>query len=169
MAAALVGAVGVGYAMHHVRRPAVPAMLRWLAVAFAPGLVLFVAAAATQGAPLPNVRTFLAAAAFSLLVQVPMSFVVEEVASRGALDSHAHHPGERHPWLSALLISALWGLWHLPIAGGGPLLAQIPMLVAIHGGIGVALSFAWRRTGNLAVPGVAHALADSLRNGLGLG
>jgi membrane protease YdiL (CAAX protease family) len=30
----------------------------------------------------------------------------------------------------------------------------------------VLLSYAWRRTGSLAAPGLAHALIDGVRNGL---
>ena len=49
-----------------------------------------------------------------------MTFVLEEVAFRGALDAHVHHEGEGRGWQSALFVSALWGLWHLPISGGCP-------------------------------------------------
>jgi membrane protease YdiL (CAAX protease family) len=40
------------------------------------------------------------------------------------------------------------------------------MLVVVHSAIGVSLSFAWRRSGNLALPAAAHALIDGVRNGL---
>jgi membrane protease YdiL (CAAX protease family) len=39
-------------------------------------------------------------------------------------------------------------------------------LVVAHSIIGVPLSLAWRRTGNMAVPGFAHALIDAGRDGL---
>jgi len=32
--------------------------------------------------------------------------------------------------------------------------------------MGVALSIYWRKSGNLGVPGTAHALADSVRNAI---
>jgi hypothetical protein len=40
----------------------------------------------------------------------------------------------------------------------------IPYLVAIHTALGYALVTAWRRTENLAAPGIGHALSDALRN-----
>jgi membrane protease YdiL (CAAX protease family) len=43
-------------------------------------------------------------------------------------------------------------------------LLTIPYLVAIHATLGYVLVTAWRRTGNLGAPGIAHAVADALRN-----
>jgi membrane protease YdiL (CAAX protease family) len=43
-------------------------------------------------------------------------------------------------------------------------LLTVPYLVAIHTVLGYVLVGAWRRTGNLAAPGIAHAVADALRN-----
>ena len=37
-----------------------------------------------------------------LAVYLPLTFVFEEVAFRGALDAHVHHPGDRRGWQSAL-------------------------------------------------------------------
>jgi membrane protease YdiL (CAAX protease family) len=37
-------------------------------------------------------------------------------------------------------------------------------VLAVHGAIGYVLVMAWRRSGNLAVPGIAHAVSDALRN-----
>jgi hypothetical protein len=34
------------------------------------------------------------------------------------------------------------------------------------GAIGIPLSFAWRRPGNLALPAAAHAFADAVREAL---
>jgi membrane protease YdiL (CAAX protease family) len=76
-------------------------------------------------------------------------------------------PGESKGFLSALFVSALWGLWHLPVAlGQVPLLALVPQLLAMHCAIGVPLSIYWRRSGNLFVTGSAHALIDAVRNAL---
>jgi membrane protease YdiL (CAAX protease family) len=74
----------------------------------------------------------------------------------------------RRQWPTALYVSVLWGLWHLPIAGGGgqPLAATVAQLLVVHCAIGVPLSLGWRRTGNLAVPALAHALIDAVRNAL---
>jgi membrane protease YdiL (CAAX protease family) len=98
----------------------------------------------------------------SLLGYIPTVFVLEEVAFRGALDSHLHHPGDRHGVWSAIYISVLWSLWHAPLFGwdnaGKLMFSMVPM--------GVALSIFWRRSGNLGVSGTAHALADSIRNAI---
>jgi membrane protease YdiL (CAAX protease family) len=40
----------------------------------------------------------------------------------------------------------------------------IPYLVAVHTVLGYFLVTSWRRTGNLAAPGIAHAVIDALRN-----
>jgi membrane protease YdiL (CAAX protease family) len=42
-------------------------------------------------------------------------------------------------------------------------------LLVVRCVIGVALSFARRRIGNLAVPGLAHAVIDAIRDRLRLG
>jgi membrane protease YdiL (CAAX protease family) len=40
----------------------------------------------------------------------------------------------------------------------------IPYLVAVHTALGYVFVTSWRRTGNLAAPGIAHAVSDALRN-----
>jgi hypothetical protein len=40
------------------------------------------------------------------------------------------------------------------------------MLVGFHSAIGIPLSFAWRRSGNLFVTAFTHALIDAVRDGL---
>ena len=93
--------------------------------------------------------------------------MLEEVTFRGALDAHVQHPGEGHGITPAAVVSVLWGLWHLPLADpAAPLWLTLTQLIVVHGVIGVLLSCAWRRTGTLAAPGVAHALIDAVRNGL---
>jgi membrane protease YdiL (CAAX protease family) len=69
-------------------------------------------------------------------------------------------------------VSALWGLWHLPVASvafGFPLPVLVAELVVLHVALGVPLSFAWRRTRNLAAPALAHAVTDAVRNATMLG
>jgi membrane protease YdiL (CAAX protease family) len=95
---------------------------------------------------------------------LPAVFVVEEVLFRGAIDTYLHGAGREPDRASALYGSALWGLWHLPVASIGLGVLAIPYLLAVHCAIGYPLVMAWRRTGNLAVPGIAHALTDALRN-----
>jgi len=104
-----------------------------------------------------------------LAVYFPVTFVLEEVAFRGAIDAHVHRPGASRGWQSALFVSALWGLWHLPVSSGMPLPVLVLILVAWHSLVGLPLSRAWRRTGNLAAPAFAHAAIDAVRNALLLG
>jgi hypothetical protein len=103
----------------------------------------------------------------SLLIYVPICFVLEEVSFRGAIDAHVHQPGDRYPWLSALFVSCLWGWWHLPILGErriSGLIALAILMPLMHSATGIFLSFGWRRSGNLAVPAIVHALIDAVRN-----
>ena len=65
---------------------------------------------------------------------------------------------------TALYGSALWGIWHLPVMSIALGIWTIPYLVAVHTILGYVLVTAWRRTGNLAAPGIAHAVSDALRN-----
>jgi membrane protease YdiL (CAAX protease family) len=103
----------------------------------------------------------------SLLLYLPVAFVLEEVAFRGAVDAHVHHPGESWGWLSAVYVSVLWALWHVPIdIGSEPLTDLVIGLLLIHVSIGVPLSYAWRRSGNLALPAAVHAVIDAVRDGL---
>lgn len=67
------------------------------------------------------------------------------------------------------LVSALWGLWHLPVSHGLPLPLQVVELVGVHVVLGVPLSLAWRRSRNLAGPALAHAVNDAVRNAFMLG
>jgi membrane protease YdiL (CAAX protease family) len=120
------------------------------------------------GAPL-SVGAALAAVAKYTALYFPATFLLEEVAFRGALDSHVHHDGDRWNWRSAVLVSALWGLWHLPVSHGLPLLLQVVELVGVHVVLGVPLSLAWRRSRNLAGPALAHAVNDAVRNAFMLG
>jgi membrane protease YdiL (CAAX protease family) len=96
----------------------------------------------------------------------PATFLLEEVSFRGALDAHVHHEGEGRGVASAVFVSTLWGLWHLPVSNtlALPVPIQAGVLVVVHVLLGVPLSLAWRRTRNLAGPGFAHAFNDAVRN-----
>jgi membrane protease YdiL (CAAX protease family) len=100
----------------------------------------------------------------SLLTYLPVVFVVEEVLFRGLLDPYLHGSTPGPHRASALYGSALWGLWHLPVAFLTLGVLTIPYLVVVHTIIGYFMVTAWRMTGNLAAPGVAHAVIDALRN-----
>jgi membrane protease YdiL (CAAX protease family) len=98
----------------------------------------------------------------------PVGFVVEEVFFRGALDTYVHRGEEGTGWISAVFVSALWGLWHLPgrvTAGldGSHLLSVVASLLAAQIVIGVPLSLWWRKSGNLIVPDTAHAYLEAIR------
>lgn len=98
-----------------------------------------------------------------LFLYFPVLFLVEEVAFRGALDSHVQDAEERYGFLTAVYVSVLWGLWHIPVRQDEPILA----LVLVMGTTGIFLSIFWRRSGNLAVSGGTHAFVDSVRNAFG--
>jgi membrane protease YdiL (CAAX protease family) len=82
-----------------------------------------------------------------------------------SLDSHIHHPGESKRILTAIYTSALWGLWHYPLVTQAPaLLSLVLQLLAVQILVGVPLSIWWRKSGNLFVTGLTHALLDTVRN-----
>ncbi len=100
----------------------------------------------------------------SLLIYIPIAFVVEEVIFRGMLDTYIQPSKNKFGIWSALFISCLWGLWHVPLSNGeNPIWFVIltSMTVSLWG---ILLSIFWRRSGNLAVPGFSHALADAIRD-----
>ena len=88
---------------------------------------------------------------------------MEEVLFRGLIDTYLHGSTPGLDRASALYGSALWGLWHLPVAFLALGVLTIPYLVVVHT-IGNFMVTAWRRTGNLAAPGVSHAVIDALRS-----
>ena len=167
--AAMGGAVAAAFS---VRASSIVATLRSAAVPVAVGATgmaaLFGAVHIATGAPLPALAALGALAKYTALYY-PATFLLEEVAFRGAIDAHVHHDGDARGWQSASLVSALWGLWHLPVSAGLPLPWMVLELVVVHVALGVWLSFAWRRTRNLGGPALAHAVNDAVRNATMLG
>jgi membrane protease YdiL (CAAX protease family) len=162
------GAFAAAYAVRAMDRPTARKLMACLATAGALGIA-FVLLGAVQRhglrllpSPLDSAREF----AQSILVYVPAVFVLEEVFFRGALDGYVQPGADPKDYTSAFFVAGLWGLWHLPVTF--PLLgwAAIPSLLALHLAVGVPLSIWWRRSGNLAVPGLVHALLDAVRNAL---
>jgi membrane protease YdiL (CAAX protease family) len=142
-------------------------LLACLASAGVLGVALFVAARLALPAAAPLSAEAAWKLARWLLLYLPVAFVLEEVFFRGALDSHVYRSGDSHRVVSAAFVAGLWGLWHLPVAVNRASLATaITGLLVIHLVIGLPLSVYWRRSGNLAVPGTAHALIDGVRNTL---
>ncbi len=111
-----------------------------------------------------------------LLLYVPAVFMMEEVAFRGAIDSHVRHLDSHHGLYStvygiasAIVVSVLWGLWHYPVVPHASVFQVVATLLVLQVAIGPFLSLFWRRSGNLMVPGFVHATMDSARNALGIG
>ena len=164
MAAYVVGALAATYSLRHLRADG-RAWL-WAALAAAIGAVWMLADFPFGRGPLPA-AAMLAAGLGEAALLFGAGFVVEEVAFRGLVDPHVHRPGEPRGWLSALFVAALWGLWHVPVGLAlAPLAVLVPVVVVQHCALGVPLSFAWRRSGNLVLPVAAHAVIDAVRDAL---
>ncbi len=172
LSCAMAGAVCAAFALRRQRlgaaRRALPAFLAAVAI----GAMLMAAAAAARGnrAGLSLIKLWPLFHQF--LSYFAVTFVLEEVVFRGALDSHLYPPSTnelktRARWWSAIFVSVLWGLWHLPIIPTKNVLeltAVIPIILTVHTLVGVPLSFAWRTGGTLVMPAIAHALIDAYRN-----
>jgi len=91
-------------------------------------------------------------------------FIIEEVSFR-MLDGHLCEGGPRQCLVASIAISCAWGLWHLPISGGFNWATAVVLLV-LHVPYGVCLSLFWRRSGNLWVPVLSHAVGDAIRNAI---
>jgi membrane protease YdiL (CAAX protease family) len=171
--AGLGGAVGAAYAVRHFRREDLGPFVSCLLVVGLIGCLLMLPRVFANPPPIGVVPKQAGIGLLSFLVYVPIGFALEEVFFRGALDAYLHRPGVDQPRSGIYLVSILWGLWHLPalpenvLAEAGPAVAIV--LIAVHTAVGVPLSLAWRRTGNLLVPAVAHALIDGIRNAVQLG
>jgi membrane protease YdiL (CAAX protease family) len=171
--AAIVGAGAAAYALGRFERRTWLDLVLCVATAGLIGILITLDAAlhaATLTQPTGvHLRPNVLLGIDSFLLYVPALFVVEEVAFRGALDSHVRHPGEGSGFAtraygvaSAIFVSVLWGLWHHPILPQ----ASVVQLLVTQVAIGPFLSLFWRRSGNLMVPGFAHALNDAVRNAL---
>lgn len=164
----LAGAVGAGYALRHFRREQVRPLIWCLLATLALDALqwsLFLGFGVVEIKPAESgVLGHLGLGLFSLLQYIPVVFVMEEVTFR-MLDSHLHEADRRRGILSAVLISVAWGLWHLPI-GDELSWSTVGLLLYVHVPYGICLSLFWRKTGNLLIPGFAHALGDSIRDAL---
>jgi len=165
------GAVGAAYALRHFRRENL-GLLAWCllitlvldAIQWSVFLGLgLVELHPTEG----GVPGRVAIGAFSLLQYIAVVFVMEEVTFR-MLDSHLHEADKWRGVRSVVFISAAWGLWHLP-TGEELRWETVGILLYVHVPYGVCLSLFWRKTGNLVVPGLCHALGDGIRNAIMIG
>jgi membrane protease YdiL (CAAX protease family) len=178
---AIVGAGGAAYAVGQFRREAWRYLGLCLATAGLLGLLVVIGprmiatwydASTTQLTGESLVPAALTGIG-SLLLYIPALFLMEEVAFRGAIDSHVRHLDE-HPGVgstvygiaSAIVVSVLWGLWHYPVIPHASAIQVIAQLLLLQVAVGPFLSLFWRRSGNLMVPGFVHATIDSIRNAL---
>jgi membrane protease YdiL (CAAX protease family) len=164
--AAIFGAVGVAFTLRQFNAVTMRSLGLCLATAGVLGIAMTMLVAVSQGKDLSFSAARAAFAARQFMVLLPICFVLEEVVFRGVLDSHVHRPQDRQPWISALVLSALWGWWHLPITPPAALLAGAIVFPITHAFLGVPFSLLWRRSGNLFVPASIHALVDAVRNTL---
>ena len=110
MAGAVFAAFAFGWQRASAARRGLPSFVA--AVLIGIGIVAAIALAGHHsiGFPLPKLVFLLK----QFLLYFTVSFALEEVAFRGALDSHVYQPqSDGHssgsPWLSAIFVSALWG------------------------------------------------------------
>ena len=162
--AAMVGAVGAVYALQAMDRDAIRSTIRTTLITGAVLVGIMVAYRLASGGLNGNLAGAVIDAVRSLATYLPVVFVMEEVLFRGLIDTYLHGSTPGPDRASALYGSALWGIWHLPVAFLALGVLTIPYLVIVHTTIGYFLVTAWRRTGSLAVPGVSHAVIDALRN-----
>ncbi len=165
--AVLAGAFAAAWCLRNFRRSDLRPLLLCLAFAGGIGVLIMIGTAFAAGFSHLSLRGRLVTGAGNFLILVPAYMIVEEVSFRGAFDTHVHHKNESRGFLSALFVSALWGLWHLPISiGREPLAVILAELLVFHCLVGVPLSLYWRRSGNLLVTVFPHALIDAVRNAL---
>ena len=162
--AAMVGSVGAVYALRAMDRDAVRTTIRTTLITGAILVGIMVVYRLATGGFHGNLGAAVTTTVISLLTYLPIVFVVEEVLFRGLIDSYLHGSTPGPDRASALYGSALWGLWHLPVAFIALGVLTIPYLVIVHTAMGYFMAAAWRRTGNLGAPGVSHAVIDALRN-----
>jgi len=162
--ASLVGAVGIAFALRQFTASAARSLLLCLATAGVLGCAMMLLLAFAQHHELALTLARARFASGQFLALLPVCFVMEEVAFRGVLDSHIQHPQDSRRWVSAILLSAMWGWWHLPITPAPALRAGIIVFPITQAMLGVPFSLCWRRSGNLLVPAVVHALIDAVRN-----
>ena len=159
-----VGAVGAALALRRFTLATIRHLLFCVATAGLPLCALILWQADVQ-----FTTTQATALLEGFLLNLAAGFVIEEVAFRGVLDAHIHHAHDSQPWLSAIGLSLLWGWWHLPVRSGIPPIYNLVIFPLVALVPGVSFSIAWRRTGNLAVPAVVHALINAVAYAFAVG
>jgi membrane protease YdiL (CAAX protease family) len=170
--AVIVGSLGAAYSLCRFTKQTTRLLLLCFATAGTLGIILFAGVAVARTVALhQSFQPSLLVGIKALLLNFPVAFIVEEVVFRGLIDSHVHEPQQTKGIGSAIFVSVLWGLWHLPIAlvSGVDIFVIIfttSQLILFHTIIGIPLSIYWRKSGNLAVPAFSHGFIDAVRDGL---
>jgi membrane protease YdiL (CAAX protease family) len=167
----LVGAVCAAFALRRQDwRAARHALLPFGTAIVCGCLLMVVAALANHKSPIVAAAR-LVGIPREFLLFFPVCFVLEEVVFRGAIDSHLSQPADkpetRAAWISAFFVSALWGIWHLPLLQIPDFITLVVLasgVAGVHTAVGVPLSICWRRSGTLLLPAAAHALIDAYRD-----
>ena len=168
--AATLGAIPLGFAVGHAPRKTWLVLLVCFAIAGTLGCAEMAVGSMAMhhrwGLP-HDAMTTVRIIARNFLLYLPVCFMIEEVFFRGGLDSFMQREGDRHGWLTAVLLSAFWGWWHLAIFPKttwmelGVLVIVLPLMHLIPG---VTFSYSWRMSGSLLAPAVVHSFIDSFRN-----
>jgi membrane protease YdiL (CAAX protease family) len=167
--AAVAGALGAAFCLERTPVARLRKGMRSFLAACVLGVIIIGLAALAGGkSPLPTLEQ-VPLLLQQFLLYFAVCFSLEEVVFRGLLDTHLQPQpvSGLRAWPSALAVSFLWGLWHLPLVPFPNLLAVLlaaPFICIVHVLIGVPLSFCWRSTGSLLLPCAAHALIDAIRN-----
>jgi membrane protease YdiL (CAAX protease family) len=165
--ASILGAIPLAFALMNATRMTWAFLLRCFLIAGTLGCSMMILTSITHhhGFRLPRNAGYIAVG--SLLLYLPICFVIEEVFFRGGLDSFIQKKSDKYGWVTATLLSSLWGWWHLPILHTKDWIHFIGLAISlplIHCVVGIPFSFYWRKSGSLLVPAVVHAFIDSVRN-----
>jgi hypothetical protein len=170
--AATVGGLIAGVALRAQRADALRRALPTIAIATLSfiGMFALVALVSHRGRLVLPDAPGIGDAIAQAILYFDVSFVLEEVVFRGILDPYilGGERGMNAEWAGAILGSALWGFWHLPIvlAPGAADLPTILRLVMFHVGLGAMLCFVARIAGTLVPSAAIHGFADAFRNTL---
>lgn len=166
----VIGAMGVAFSWQNTTRDGLRrGMGPFLLAVWFGMLAPLLMAIAKKHAVVPMDFKGLGFLAEQFLMYITVCFVLEEVVFRGVLDTHLNQatPDMQRRWSTALGVSLLWGLWHAPLLSFPSAAATavlVPLICTVHILVGVPLAFAWRWSGTLLLPAVAHSLIDAYRN-----
>lgn len=114
--AAIFGSIGAVYALRAMNRDAARSTVRTSLINGAILVGVMVAFRIVTGGFHGNLGGAVVVALISVATYLPVVFVMEEVLFRGLLDPYLHGSTPGPDRASTLYASALWGLWHLPVA-----------------------------------------------------